>query len=47
MDYIPTSYAAIDLNGTPKFLLPDKAKMVNIALGFSVCWGTNKKKLSL
>ena len=44
MDYIPTSYAAIDMNGVPKYLLPDKAKMVNLALGFSVCWGTNPKK---
>ena len=44
MDYIPTSYAAIDMNGTPKYLLPDRSKMVNLALGFSVCWGTNKKK---
>lgn len=43
MDYIPTSYAAIDINGTPKYLLPDKAKMLNVALGFSICWGTNRK----
>ncbi len=43
MDYIPTSYAAIDMNGTPKYLIPDRAKMVNLALGFSVCWGTNRK----
>ena len=43
MDYIPTSYAAIDMNGVPKYLLPDKAKMVNLALGFSICWGTNRK----
>ena len=43
MDYIPTSYAAVDVNGTPKYLLPDKAKMVNIALGFSICWGTNRR----
>ena len=43
MDYIPTSYAAIDVNGVPKYLLPDKAKMVNLALGFSICWGTNRK----
>ena len=44
MDYIPTSYAAININGTPKYLLPDKAKMVNLALGFSICWGTNPKR---
>ncbi len=43
MDYIPTSYAAIDVNGTPKYLLPDKTKMFNVALGFSICWGSNKK----
>ena len=43
MDYIPTSYAGIDINGSKKFLLPDKAKMVNLALGFSICWGTNRK----
>ena len=43
MDYIPTTYAAIDVNGTPKYLLPTKAKMVNLALGFSICWGTNRK----
>ena len=43
MDYIPTSYAAIDVNGAPRYLLPDKAKMVNVALGFSICWGTNRR----
>lgn len=43
MDYIPTRYAAIDVNGTPKYLLPDRAKMVNLALGFSICWGTNHR----
>ncbi len=43
MDYIPTSYAAVDVKGTPKYLLPDKAKMVNVALGFSICWGTNHR----
>ena len=42
MDYIPTSYAGIDINGSKKYLLPDKAKMVNVALGFSICWGTNR-----
>ena len=42
MDYIPTSYAGIDVNGATKYLLPDKAKMVNVALGFSICWGTNR-----
>jgi len=43
MDYIPTTYAPIDINGAPKYLLPYKAKMVNLALGFSICWGTNRK----
>ena len=42
MDYIPTSYAGINVNGATKYLLPDKAKMVNVALGFSICWGTNR-----
>ena len=42
MDYIPTSYAGIDINGATKYILPDKAKMVNVALGFSICWGTNR-----
>lgn len=41
LDYIPTTYAGIDINGNTKYLLPYKSKMVNIALGFSVCWGTN------
>ena len=42
MDYIPTSYAGVDINGATKYILPDKAKMVNVALGFSICWGTNR-----
>ena len=41
MDYIPTSYAA--LPKSKLYLLPDKAKMMNLALGFSICWGTNKR----
>lgn len=45
MDYIPTTYAGIDIGGTnPLYILPTKAKMVNFALGFSICWGSNKKK---
>lgn len=44
LDYIPTTYAGIDMNGATKYLLPYKSKMVNVALGFSVCWGTNPKK---
>ena len=44
LDYIPTSYAGLsDGQGGKMFLVPDKAKMVNLALGFSVVWGTNKK----
>jgi len=45
MDYIPTSYAAIPTSsgGSPLYVLPDKAKMVNFALGFSICWGTNRR----
>ena len=41
MDYIPTSYAA--LPNSKLHVLPDKAKMMNLALGFSICWGTNKR----
>lgn len=44
MDYIPTTYAGIDINGKTQYILPYKSKMVNIALGFSVCWGTNPKE---
>jgi len=40
MDYIPTSYAAY--NGS--YYLPYKTKGVNLALGFSIVWGTNKRK---
>ncbi len=47
MDYIPTSYAALPNGNDPtapkKYLLPDKAKMVNVALGFSIVWGTNHR----
>ena len=44
MDYIPTTYAGIDIKGKTQYILPYKSKMVNIALGFSVCWGTNPKE---
>ena len=44
MDYIPTSYASANINETPKYIIPYKAKGVNLAFGFSVVWGTNKKK---
>ena len=43
LDYIPTSYAGMNINGQKRYILPDKAKMVNVALGFSICWGSNKK----
>ena len=42
MDYIPTSYAGIDINGKKQYVIPDKTKMVNLALGFSICWGSNR-----
>ena len=44
LDYIPTTYAGIDINGKTQYILPYKSKMVNVALGFSVCWGTNPKE---
>ena len=46
MDYIPTSYAALpnkDASAPKQYFLPDKAKMVNLALGFSICWGSNRR----
>ena len=43
-DYLPTSYAGMPRQGqAPMYILPDKAKMFNVALGFSICWGTNRK----
>ena len=41
MDYIPTSYAKEPSTG--KYLIPDKTKMFNLALGFSICWGSNRR----
>ena len=41
MDYIPTSYAKMP--GSNMYVLPDKTKMFNLALGFSICWGSNRK----
>ena len=41
MDYIPTTYAA--LPDTKTYVLPTKTKNINIALGFSICWGSNRK----
>lgn len=44
MDYIPTSYAGLDNgSGNKMYVIPDKAKMFNLALGFSICWGSNKR----
>ena len=44
MDYIPTNYAGIETSsGKTMYVLPYKTKMLNLALGFSICWGTNKK----
>ena len=46
LDYIPTSYAALpnkDASAPKQYFLPDKAKMVNVALGFSIVWGSNRK----
>ena len=44
MDYMPTSYAGIPREDkAPLYILPDKMKMFNIALGFSICWGTNRR----
>lgn len=43
MDYIPTSFAGMDKgNGEKMYVIPDKAKMFNLALGFSICWGSNR-----
>lgn len=45
IDYIPTTYAyySYDDNNLRKLApIPYKAKGVNVALGFSVVWGTNK-----
>lgn len=41
-DYIPTSYASTEPGG--KAIYPYRSKGVNVALGFSIVWGTNHKK---
>ena len=41
LDYIPTSYAKVPNSNL--YLLPDKAKMLNLAMGFSICWGSNRR----
>ncbi len=44
MDYIPTSYAALDKNAEkPMYVIPYKAKNINLAFGLSICWGTNRR----
>ena len=44
MDYMPTSYAGLPREGKePLYVIPDKMKMFNLALGFSICWGSNRK----
>ena len=42
MDYIPTSYAYYNDDGTD-IPVPYKSKGVNLVAGFSIVWGTNKK----
>ena len=42
MDYIPTSYVPVEEGSS--LAIPYKTKGVNLALGFTVVWGTNKKK---
>jgi outer membrane protein OmpA-like peptidoglycan-associated protein len=41
MDYIPTSYAIVPNSNA--YLIPDKSKMYNFAMGFSICWGSNRR----
>ena len=41
MDYLPTSYAAMPKSN--RYVIPDKMKMFNVALGFSICWGSNRR----
>ena len=44
MDYIPTSYAGMDNGkGSKMYVIPDKTKMFNLAMGFSICWGSNRR----
>ena len=44
MDYIPTSYANVpNKDNKAMYYIPDRAKMVNVALGFSICWGSNRR----
>ena len=43
LDYIPTSYAKLETDGGSKYWIPYKSKGFNMALGFTVVWGTNKQ----
>jgi len=43
MDYIPTSYAGMEMGGKKMYVIPDKEKMFNLAMGFSICWGSNRR----
>lgn len=42
VDYIPTSYTNLPGKNTP-YIIPYKSKGVNLALGFSIVWGSNDK----
>ena len=43
-DYLPTSYAGLPREGKePLYVIPDKMKMFNLAMGFSIVWGTNRR----
>lgn len=51
MDYIPTHYTTITKDGTPLLQvkghaipLPTDLKSLNLALGFSIVWGTNNAR---
>jgi len=46
-DFIPCYYAdmsPLTKSATPQYYLPYKSPGVNIAFGFSIVWGTNKKR---
>lgn len=43
MDYIPTSYAYYHYEGVGDIPVPYRSKGVNVAVGFSIVWGTNHK----
>lgn len=47
MDYVPTYYANMEQlvkSSKPMYYLPYKTPGLNLALGFSIVWGTNKKR---